>query len=156
VQFEFWRATTLIPLGFQNTLEIKLKDYSGMRQACRILHTDTGANIIWPCADDTTDIGAIVAESAAVTTADPTFTSVTLSSSLISSKQVIVPIQVLQDSAIDLEGYLSEAFSIRIGRAMEANLLERCLERSTTLRILADYAPGPTPEAVLRESQFAW
>jgi HK97 family phage major capsid protein len=114
-------GSTLIPLGFQRELEIKLKDYSGMRQACRILHTETGANIIWPTADDTTDIGAIVAESAGVTTQDPTFSSVTLSSSLISSKQVIVPIQVLQDSAIDLEGYLSEAFSIRIGRAMEAN-----------------------------------
>jgi len=114
-------GSTLIPLGFQRELEIKLKDYSGMRQACRILHTDTGANIIWPTADDTSDIGAIVAESAAVSAADPTFSSVTLSSSLISSKTCIVPIQVLQDSAIDLESYLSEAFSIRIGRAMEAN-----------------------------------
>jgi HK97 family phage major capsid protein len=113
-------GSTLIPLGFERELEIKLKDYSGMRQACRILHTDQGNNITWPTVDDTSDIGAIIAESAGVTTADPTFSSVTLGSSLISSKQVIVPIQVLQDSAIDLEQYLGEAFSIRIGRAMEA------------------------------------
>ena len=29
-----------------------------------------------------------------------------------------------------------------------ADLLEHCLERSTTLRFLADHATGPTPEAV--------
>ncbi len=112
---------TLIPLFFQQELEQKLKAYSGMRQACRILKTATGANLTWPTVDDTGNVGAIVAESGGVTTADPVFSSVTLGSSLISSKEVIVPIQVLQDSAIDLEEYLASAFAVRIGRAMEAN-----------------------------------
>lgn len=112
---------TLIPIGFERELEQKLKAYSGMRQACRILRTAQGNNITWPTVDDTGNVGAIVAESGAVTTADPVFSSVTLGSSLISSKQVIVPIQVLQDSAIDLQSYLSDAFATRIGRAMESN-----------------------------------
>lgn len=111
---------TLIPLGFQRELEIKLKDFSGMRQACRILKTDTGNNLTWPTVDDTSSSGEIVAESGAATQADPPFSSVTLGSSLISSKQVIVPIQVLQDAAISVEQYLEEAFAVRIGRRMEA------------------------------------
>jgi HK97 family phage major capsid protein len=112
---------TLIPLGFERDLEQKLKSYSGMRQACRILKTATGAPLVWPCVEDTSNIGAIVAESAGVTAADPTFTSVTLGSSLISSKEVICPIQVIQDSGIDVEAYLASAFATRIGRSMEAN-----------------------------------
>jgi HK97 family phage major capsid protein len=112
---------TLIPLGFQNELEVRLKSFSGMRQACRIIRTHAGNNLTWPTVDDVGTSGAIVAESAGVTQADPTFSSVTLGSSLISSKQVIVPIQVLQDTAIDLEQYLGEAFTVRIGRAMETN-----------------------------------
>jgi HK97 family phage major capsid protein len=112
---------TLIPIGFEQNLEVKLKAYSGMRQACRILKTDSGNPLTWPTVDDTGTVGAIVAESAGVTTADPVFSSVTLGSSLISSKQVIVPIQVLQDQAVNLEQYLAEAFATRIGRAMELN-----------------------------------
>jgi HK97 family phage major capsid protein len=112
---------TLIPIGFERNLEVKLKSYSGMRQCCKTIKTLTGSSITWPTVDDTGNIGAIVAESGGVTTADPTFSSVTLGSSLISSKEVITPIQVIQDSGVDLEAYLEEAFAVRIGRSMEAN-----------------------------------
>jgi HK97 family phage major capsid protein len=95
-----------------------MKAYGRMRVVCRILNTSTGNLLDWPTLDDTSQEGEFLAEQSPVTQVNPTFGQVQFQSFLASSKQVKVSVQLLQDSAFDLEGVLSEAFAIRIGRAV--------------------------------------
>jgi HK97 family phage major capsid protein len=62
--------------------------------------------------------GEFLSINSPVQIANPTFDRVTLSSNLCSSKQILVPVQLLQDSAFDLESELSDAFAIRLGRIL--------------------------------------
>ena len=107
-----------VPIGFQRELEIKMKAYGRMRDACRILTTSTGATLDWPTMDDTSNSGEFVGESNPVSQLNPTFGQVQFASYLASSKQVLISVQLLQDSAFDLESELSQAFAIRLGRIL--------------------------------------
>lgn len=107
----------LIPVGFQKELETKLKAFGGMRRNARIVTTATGNTLNWPTWDDTSNTGQWLAiNTDATTQANPTFGQVPFTANVASSKQVLVPVQLLQDSAFDLQAELSEAFAIRLGR----------------------------------------
>ncbi len=106
----------LVPVGFQKELETKLKAYGGMRQVCRIINTSTGQPLQWPTVDDTQNTGEWLAEEAGIGQANPTFNRVTFTSNVASSKQVLVSIQLLQDSAFDVQSMLSDQMGIRLGR----------------------------------------
>lgn len=108
----------VVPIGFQRELEKKMKAYGRMREVCRILTTSTGNTLDWPTMDDTANTGEFLAEANPVTQLNPTFGQVQFGSNLASSKQVLISVQLLQDSAFDLEGELSEAFAIRLGRIL--------------------------------------
>jgi len=108
----------LIPVGFQKELEIKLKAFGGMRRNCRIVNTATGNTLNWPTMDDTTNSGQWLAINAAVPQQNPNFSQVPFTANLVTSQQVIIPVQLLQDSAFDLEAELTEAFAVRIGRTV--------------------------------------
>lgn len=106
----------LVPEGFVNQLEQAMLDYGGMAQAASSFDTDDGAPLPWPTANDTGNEGEIVGESQAVSGADPTFGQVIFQAHMYSSKRVKVSFQLLQDSAFDIEAYLSDAFGERLGR----------------------------------------
>jgi HK97 family phage major capsid protein len=107
----------LIPTGFQKELEIKLKAIGPIRGQARIITTATGNIVNWPTWDDTANKGEWLAiNSDATTSQNPTFGQVNLIANVASSKQVLVPVQLLQDSAFDLQAELSDAFAIRLGR----------------------------------------
>jgi len=109
-----------IPIGFQKELEVKLKALGGMRRNCRILNTATGNVLQWPTLDDTANAGEWLPINSAVGQANPAFGQVAFTPQLASSKQVLVPVQLLQDSAFDLQSELSDAFAIRLGRLTNA------------------------------------
>lgn len=106
----------LVPIGFQRELEKRLISFGGMRRNCRVLNTSTGNVMNWPTADDTANVGNWVAESNPVSQVNPSFGNVQFNAYLASSQQVLVSVQLLQDSAFDLEAYLAEAFAIRLAR----------------------------------------
>lgn len=106
----------MVPIGFQRELEITMKAYGRMLANCRILETSTGNTLDWPTMDDTANTGNYLAEAAPVTQVNPTFGQVQFSSFLASSQQVLISVQLLQDSAFDVEAELREAFGIRLGR----------------------------------------
>ncbi len=105
-----------VPIGFQRELEITMKAYGRMLANARILQTSTGNTLDWPTMDDTANSGEYVSEAAAVSQQNPTFGQVQFNSYLASSKQVLISVQLLQDSAFDLESELNQAFGIRLGR----------------------------------------
>ncbi len=110
----------LIPTGFQKELEIKMKSFGGMRRNCRVVTTSMGNTLQWPTMDDTLNAGNWLSVNSAVTQQNPSFGQVTFTSNLASSQQVLVPVQLLQDSAFDIESELQDAFAIRLHRVTNA------------------------------------
>jgi HK97 family phage major capsid protein len=106
----------IVPVGFQKELEIKLKAYGGMRNVCRIINTSTGNPLQWPTMDDTANDGEWLAEATTIGQVNPSFNRITFTANVASSKQVLVSVQLLQDSAFDVQSMLSEAMGIRLGR----------------------------------------
>lgn len=109
-----------VPTGFQKELEVKLKAFGGMLSVARILNTSIGNTINWPTMDDTSNTGEWLTEAAPVSQLNPAFGQVNLASYLASSKQVLISVQLINDSSFDLEGELSSAFAIRLGRTLNA------------------------------------
>jgi HK97 family phage major capsid protein len=106
----------LVPTGFQYELEQALKAYGGMRQVARLLPTATGNALPWPTSNDTGVSGEQVGENTAVTFANPGISNITLNAWKYSTKMVQVSVELLQDSAFDLDSYLREIFATRLGR----------------------------------------
>lgn len=109
-------GVTLVPTGFQKNLEVKLKAIGGPRQVAQVITTATGNILHWPTMDDTGNTGTWVAEASPVSQTNPTMSEVTLAAFLGSSDQVLVSVQLLQDSAFDPEAFLADAFATRLGR----------------------------------------
>ena len=107
----------LVPQDFYRKLTEAYKWYGGMRQSgATILQTSDGATMPFPTDNDTSNLGAILAENSQATELDQTFGSVSLSAWTYTSKIVTVPLNLVQDSAFDLDSYLARKLGIRIGR----------------------------------------
>src|SRR5690606_29331941 len=110
-----------VPQGFERRLEEAMLAYGGMLEAAELIPTQDGASFPWPTANDVTNIGARVAENTQVAdNADPAFGQVMFGAHMYTSKIVRVPIQLIQDNAVDLESRLVEWLATRIARAVNA------------------------------------
>jgi HK97 family phage major capsid protein len=107
-----------IPQGFVSSLDTALKAFSGMRQCATIIRTSSGQPLPWPTTNDTGNEGAIVAENTQIVQSDPemAFSSVTFGAYKYNSKLVLVPIELLQDSAFDVQSFVATALGTRLGR----------------------------------------
>ena len=115
---------TIAP-GFQYQLEIATKYYGGIVSAADYIDTDTGTAWPYPTFDDTANTGEITAENTAPTGSlatgaasevDPTYGAVSFGAYTIDSGFITASIQLLQDSAFDLDGYLLDALGTRVMR----------------------------------------
>ena len=93
-----------------------LKFFGGMREASQIIVTAKGNPLNYPTTDGTAEVGEIVAENVAATDADISFGQVGLNPYKYSSKVVTVPIELLQDSEVDIEALVMRRLAERIGR----------------------------------------
>ena len=93
-----------------------MKAFGGMRQVATILRTDQGNPMTWPTSDGTTEVGEILAENASATDLDVSFNTKNLPVYKYSSKVVTVPIELLQDSNVDIESFVRARISQRLGR----------------------------------------
>jgi HK97 family phage major capsid protein len=106
-----------VPQGFYNELIDAMKWFGGMRNVANVFQTDSGNALPIPTANDTSNVGAILAENTqAASTPDVPFGQVTLNAYKYTSNIVLVPIELLQDSAFDIESYLARKLGERIGR----------------------------------------
>lgn len=107
-----------VPQGFITNIEVAMKDFSGIRKTkATIMPTGAGNDIPYPTVNDTNNEGEQVEENQATTQQDPTgFGQVMFKSYLFSSKLVLVPIQLLQDTVIPIEGLLARLLGERLGR----------------------------------------
>jgi HK97 family phage major capsid protein len=101
---------------FSGELENALKAWGGVRQASRIMATDTGALMPWPTVNDTSNKGRLLAENTQVSNTAMTFGVVNFNAYKFSSDSVLVSEELLQDSAFDLGAFIGEALGVRLGR----------------------------------------
>ncbi len=93
-----------------------LKEFGGMREAATVMPTDNGAAMNWPTSDGTAEEGEIVGENAAATTGEITFGSVAVNPFKYSSKKIALPMELIQDSAIDVVAFVVNRLAQRLGR----------------------------------------
>ena len=111
----------IVPQGFYDRLIDAQKYYGGMLEAGFVFDTATGNAMPVPTDNDTSNAGAILGENTQVSTQDITFGAVTLNAYVYSSKLVLVSNQLLQDSAFDLDAFLSQKLGTRIARAINTH-----------------------------------
>jgi HK97 family phage major capsid protein len=100
-----------------NEIIKSLKDFSGVRQVAKIINTSTGADLIYPTNNDTSNLGAILSEATADTELDTVMGAKTITAYMYTSKIITISKQLLQDSAFDLIGFITnDIFVNRIGR----------------------------------------
>lgn len=105
-----------VPAEIATMVIDKLKAYGGMREVATILTTASGVAMSWPTSDGTADVGAIVGQNAAVNAADITFGTIGLNPFYYTSNKIALPLELIQDSAIDVVGYVVNRLATRIAR----------------------------------------
>ena len=108
-----------IPAGFQNELEVALKQYGGMRAACRTMTTTTGAILPWPTTNDTSVMGRRLGGNAVSNPAvvsNQAFGQITFNAYTYTSDLIRIPNELLNDSAFDLVAEVTSRGTERIGR----------------------------------------
>jgi len=94
----------------------KLKAYGGMREVAEIITTDSGNPLSFPTNDGTGEVGEIVGENAAAGSGETTFGTLPLNVFKYSSKKIALPIELVQDSAIDVIAFVVARLAERIAR----------------------------------------
>lgn len=111
-----------VPVGFVNRVEDAMKYYGPMLNGGQgmpeIMPTDSGQPLPFPTDNDTTISGELIGENQVVTSQDVTLGSVMLGAYKFSTKMVKVSMELLQDSAFDIEGFLIRKFAERTGRIL--------------------------------------
>lgn len=100
-----------------------MKAFGGMRQVATVIQSSTGSSMNFPTSDATSEVGEIVGENSDSSDEDTAFGTRKIDSYMYSSKVIAVPFELLQDSLFDLEGYVNERVSQRLGRASENHFI---------------------------------
>lgn len=115
-------AGVIVPETLASSIEVALKAYGGMFEAGSILTTSTGGDLIMPTVNNTSAKATVVAEYNQSTKSAPSFGSETLKAYTYRTPIVPVSLELLQDSAFDLESLLSNLLSESFGRGINEDL----------------------------------
>lgn len=115
-----------VPVDFAADVITALKAYGGVRQVAKIINTANGRNLDFPTSDDTANVAKIVGEAVAPsTTTRVPFGKKTLEAVTYQSGPIKISMELLQDSAIDIDAYVADAMATRFGRATNAHFTTR-------------------------------
>jgi HK97 family phage major capsid protein len=106
----------LVPLAYRNEFIKRMLAFGNVQAVAQVIDTDTGANLSWPTMDDTSNVGAILAENTQLSEQDLTIGTASLDAYMYTSKLTRVSYQLLQDAAFDVEGLVRDAHAERIAR----------------------------------------
>lgn len=93
-----------------------MKDYGAMRRVASSISTGNGADLSYPSSDGTSEEGEIVAQNTASATADVSFGTVPLNVFKFGSKTITIPLELLQDTTVDIIALIQKRIRDRIGR----------------------------------------
>ena len=133
----------LVPTGYWKRISEVLKAYGGLFGISNVIHTTSGQPLPWPNNDDTANVGAIIGENTQVAEVDLAVGQRILNAWTYTSNLVLVSLELLQDSAFDLDAWIPKKLGIRIGRAV-ANHLVNGTGTGQPTGILSSVATGTT------------
>lgn len=107
---------TVQPLVASSLIDL-LKAYGFMRRVASQITTANGSDLGYPTSDGTAEVGELVAQNAAAAAADAVFGTRALNTFKFGSKTFGVPIELLQDSSIDIVAMVQKRMRDRIGRS---------------------------------------
>jgi HK97 family phage major capsid protein len=93
-----------------------LKAFGGMRQVSTVISTSGFGLLSFPTSNGTSEVGELIAENQTATDQNVTFGTVGLPVYKFSSKVVSIPFELLQDSNVDIEGFVRGRLVERLGR----------------------------------------
>jgi HK97 family phage major capsid protein len=136
-----------VPTGFANQIEEATKYFCPFlsNDVCQMLDTATGNPIPYPTNNDTSNVATIVGEASSVGEEDVTAAQITFAAYKLTSGLVKLSMELLQDSAFDLEAWLSRKFGERYGRGLESLFTNGTGSSQPTGVLTAILASGSTP-----------
>jgi HK97 family phage major capsid protein len=119
-----YSAGYLIPQGFWSQLSIALKAYGGLSSAFKYVQTDTGNPMPWPTVDPTAIVGRYVTETNQLgfggdsNGTDYQFGQGMLNAWTIVSGVILASVQLIEDSAFDVDSFVADRIGEAIGRKL--------------------------------------
>ena len=109
----------LVPQGYVYDIEQAMKYYGPMLSTSSIMQTASGNPMPYPNSNDTTNVGAILAEGAQLTSStDMSIGNLTFGAFKFTTNMIKVSIELLQDSAFDIDAYVKAQMAERNGRIL--------------------------------------
>lgn len=105
-----------VPEGFWNVLTEAKLAFGGMNNLATVIRTGSGNDLPFPTSDDTAEEGEIIAENAPHNEQDVATANIILQAFTYSSKIVRVSVQLLQDSAFNMNEFLARKLGERLAR----------------------------------------
>lgn len=136
-----------VPQGFVYDVEVALKFFGEMMASSKILDTATGQPLPYPTSNDTTTTGEIVGEGQQVSDVDVNVGHLIFNAWKYSTKMVKVSLELIQDSAFDIENFLVEQFAIRLGRILNTHFTNGTGSSQPNGLVTALVATLATPQA---------
>ncbi len=136
-----------VPTGFENQIENATKYYAPLMDSdvFTTMTTASGNPLPFPTSNDTNQSATIVGEGASIPEVDPSAGQIIFAAYKLTSGVVKASVELLQDSAFDIEAWLSERFGIRYGRGLEGFLTNGTGSSQPTGILSAVAASGATP-----------
>lgn len=110
----------LVPPGFWHRLQIALKAYGGVYRLFEQVDTDTGAPMDWATNNPTAVVAQQLTENTQVTPQDLAFGMGQLNAWTYVAGPFLASIQLVNDSAFDIDSFLRDRIGEAIGRAQAA------------------------------------
>jgi HK97 family phage major capsid protein len=120
----------LVPTGFWQNLTIALKAFGGLLNVANIVDTATGNPMNWPTTDPTGFKGGIIGETVGDSFGPPvpggstySFGQGTLQAWTYTSGVILASVELINDSAFDIDQFIRDRVGESIGRAVADHLV---------------------------------
>lgn len=112
----------LVPQGFWDNLVIAMKAYGGLLGVANVIDTATGTPMDFPTNDPTAEVGAIIGEGIQDAYQETSFGHGQLQAWTYTSKVILASLELINDSAFDVDSFVRDRVAERIGRAVAQHL----------------------------------
>lgn len=144
-----------VPTEMLNRIHEAMKDYGGLASVAQILNTDSGHTLEWPTSDGTAEEGELLGENGQATEGDAVFGMKALGAKKLSSKVIRVSNELLNDSGIDIQGFLANRIGSRLGRG-EARFLVQGTGAGTPAQPTGLQASVTGTTTAASSAEFTW
>src|SRR5262245_43578482 len=102
--------------AMMQALEVALLRFGGMREVASVIRTATGGPLPIPTTNDTAQKGRLLSENTAATETEMTFGQLVLDAYKYSPDYVLAPVELINDTSINLPAFIGDALATRIAR----------------------------------------